>query len=92
MASHTRNSRTPKRDKRNQTVVKVGGRIDYRPFKFPDSVSPKEIEARRIRLKDIYAVCGGWNDLSNFIAPYVHKGVVPVPLPPKELRSRVKIT
>ena len=85
--AQTRNSRTPQRDDRNRTVVKVGGRDDYRVFRFSDSVSPKELEARRTRLKDVYAACGGWNDLSNFIAPYVHKGVVPVPLPPSELSS-----
>ena len=87
MASHTRNSRTPKPDGRNRTVAKVGGREDFRVFRFPNSVSPKEIEARLSRLKDIYAVCGGWNDLSNFLAPHIHKGVVLVPLPPKELSS-----
>ena len=64
----------------------VVGRISG-SSEFPNSVSPKEIEARLARLKDIYAVCGGWNDLSNFLAPHIHKGVVPVPLPPKELSS-----
>ena len=82
MAAQTRRSRTPKKNERNQTTVKVGGRNDYRIFKFSDSVSPKELEARRNRLKDIYAACGGWNELSSFIATHVHKGVTPVPFPP----------
>jgi integrase len=80
-----RNSRTPKRDRRNQTSFKVGGRTDYRVFKFSATVSPKEVEARRERLKEIYSVCGGWNTLSESIAEHVRKGVVPVPLPNKEL-------
>ena len=33
------------------------------------------------QLKDVYAVCGGWNGLSNEIAESLRKGVNPVPLP-----------
>ncbi len=53
MAAPTRTSRVPKRDSRNRTTVKVGGRDDYRVFRFSDSVSPKEVEARVVRLKEI---------------------------------------
>jgi len=85
LAGNTRNSRIPKRDGRNRITVKVGGREDYRVFRFSDSVSPKEVQARVARLKEVYSVCGGWNELSNFIAGALRKGDVPVPLPPKDL-------
>ncbi|PQO33672.1 hypothetical protein C5Y97_15670 [Blastopirellula marina] len=45
-------------------------------FKFARSVSDKEVEERTNRLEEIYDVCGGWNDLSHFIADDVRKGAV----------------
>lgn len=88
MAAQIRRSRAAKADDRKRTTVKVGGREDYRVFKFSGSVSPKEIEARVARLKEIYKVCQGWNDLSNFIAEPVRKGTVPVPMPHHSLARR----
>lgn len=85
MSSETRDARTPKRNKKGQLPVKVGGRLDYRSFKFSRSVSDKEAEGRITRLKEVYSACGGWNELSNFIADSVRKGIVPVPLPNREL-------
>lgn len=85
VSGDTRNARTPKRNSKGQRPVKVGGRSDYRVFKFSKHVSEKEADARTIRLKEVYDVCGGWNDLSNFIAESVRNGVVPVPLPNREL-------
>lgn len=85
MSAETRRAKLPERNAKGQCVVKVGPRSDYRVFKFSRSVSDKEVEQRRDRLKEVFEACGGWNDLSNFIAEHVRKGVVPVPLPDKEL-------
>lgn len=84
MASRTRRSRIARPDERHRTPIKIGGRDDYRSFKFPKSVSIDEIEARRDQLKKVYMACGGWNDLSNFVADHVRQGTTPVPLPPKD--------
>ena len=84
MNFETRRTRTPKRNAKGQCPVKVGGRDNYRVFKFPRTVSDKEVDQRTERLKEVYDACGGWNDLSNFIADHVRKGVIPVPLPAKE--------
>jgi hypothetical protein len=85
MSAETRRAKLPERNAKGQCVVKVGPRSDYRVFKFSRSVSDKEVEQRRDRLKEVFETCGGWNDLSNFIAEHVRKGIVPVPLPDKEL-------
>ena len=85
MSGDTRNARTPQRNAKGQLPVKVGGRSDYRVFKFARSVSDKEAEGRTPRLKEVYDACGGWNELSNFIADFIRKGIVPVPLPNREL-------
>lgn len=84
MSAETRRMKLPKRNSKGQCVIKVGPRTDYRVFKFARSVSDKEVEQRRDRLKEVFEACGGWNDLSNVIAEHVRKGVVPVPLPDKE--------
>ncbi len=89
MTAETRRTRVPKRNGKGQCVIKIGGRGDYRTFKFSRSVSDKEVEDRTIRLKEVYDVCGGWNDLSNFIADEVRKGSVPVPLPAMDLSTHL---
>ena len=85
VSAETRRAKLPERNAKGQCVVKVGPRSDYRVCKFSRSVSDKEVEQRRDRLKEVFEACGGWNDLSNFIAEHVRKGVVPVPLPDQEL-------
>ena len=85
METKTRNSRPPKPDERNRISVRVGGRDDHKVFKFPSSVSSKEIESRKARLKELYEACGGWNEFSLTVAKSVHHGVIPVPLPPREM-------
>jgi len=85
VAAKTRKSRTPKPDDRNRVRAKIGGRSDYRVFTFSASVSSRDADARIARLREVYEACGGWNDLSNFIAEPVRKGEIPVPLPPSEL-------
>lgn len=72
--------------------MKVGGRDDFRVFKFSKSVSDQQVEERVQRLKEIYTTCGGWNALSNEIATHVRHGVVPVPLPDKTLSGLIGIT
>ncbi len=81
MNAETRKTRTAKRNRKGQLAVKVGGRSDYRVFKFSRSVSDKEADSRKDRLKAVYHACGGWNELSNIIAESVRKGIVPVPIP-----------
>jgi hypothetical protein len=85
VSAETRRAKLPERNAKGQCVVKVGPRSEYRVFKFSRSVSDKEVEQRRDRLKEVFDACGGWNGLSNFIAEHVRKGIVPVPLPDKEL-------
>ncbi len=92
LSGDTRNTRTPKRNTKGQLPVKVGGRSGYRVFKFSRSVSDKEAESRVARLKEIYEACGGWNELSNFIAEPVRKGIIPVPLPGRELSPHLGMT
>lgn len=85
MNKETRQSRIPKRNEKGQCPVKIGGRDDCRVFKFSRTVSDAEVEQRSDRLKEVYDVCGGWTELANVIADSVRAGVVPVPLPDKEL-------
>jgi len=54
VSGDTRNARIPKRNAKGQLPVKVGGRSDYRVFKFSRSVSDKEAEGRTNRLKEVY--------------------------------------
>ena len=87
MNIETRRAKLPDRNSKGQCVVKVGPRHHYRVFKFSRSVSDKDVEQRRERLKEVFEACGGWNDLSDFIADHVKKGAIPVLLPDKELCS-----
>lgn len=90
--TNTRKTRATKRNEKGQLPIKVGGRSDYRVFKFGSSVSDKDAALRTDRLKEVYEACGGWNELSNSIAEHVRNGVVPVPLPALDLSQYLGVT
>ena len=85
MKVETRRTKLPDRNAKGQCVIKIGSRDSYRRFKFSRSVSDKDVEQCRDRLKEVYEACGDWNPLSNFVANHVKRGTIPVPLPDKEL-------
>lgn len=79
--------RKPASDGRQQ--LRIGTRTDNRVFKFNTSWSAKDVDRVKENLQDVYAVCGGWNDLSNSIAESLRKGITPVPLPDIHLAMSV---
>lgn len=91
MAKKLRASRSARPDERDRISVRIGGRDDNRVFKFSRSVSIKDVERRKAQLKELYEVCSGWNDLSVTVAKSIHHGLIPVPLPPREMIKHLGI-
>ena len=70
--------------------LRIGTRTDNRVFKFNTSWSAKDVDRVKQNLQDVFAVCGGWNDLSKTIAESLRKGVAPVPLPDIHLAMSIE--
>ena len=84
VAAKTRNSRSARRQADGKLRRKIGRRGDAKPFYFPKSVTEIEVEERTANIKKVYDTCGGWTELSLFIAKHIKDGTTPTPIPPTD--------